>query len=77
MISKSGSQPQISRFLYIGPTVKCRSKLSFSSKKKKKKTLQISQLNQVFGLQKWKMTILTYTSIFQTIPVGRTVQICD
>ena len=44
-------------------------KISFSSKKK----LQVSQLNQVFGLQKWKITILTYTSIFQTIPVGRNI----
>ena len=35
MISKSGSQPQISQFLYmyIGSTVKYRSKFSFSSKK--------------------------------------------
>ena len=33
MISKGGNHPQISRFLYIGPTVKYRPKFSFSSKK--------------------------------------------
>ena len=33
MISKGGNHPQISRFLFIGPTVKYRPKLSFSSKK--------------------------------------------
>ena len=33
MISKSSNHPQISRFLFIGPTVKYRSKLSFFVKK--------------------------------------------
>ena len=33
MISKGGNHPQNSRFLFIGPTVKYRPKLSFSSKK--------------------------------------------
>ena len=33
MISKGGNHPQISRFRYVGPTVKYRPKFSFSSKK--------------------------------------------
>ena len=41
------TSPQLSRFLFIGPTVKYRPKLNFSSKK-----LQISKFYRVFGLQK-------------------------
>ena len=36
MISRGGSQPQISRFLYIGPTLNVDQNLVFRQKKKKK-----------------------------------------
>ena len=76
MISRGGSQPQISRF-YIGPTMKnIGQNLVFLSKKKKKKNTNLKILPD-FGLLKWEMTILTLVSSFQTIPVGCTVQICD
>ena len=57
MISRGGTQPQISRF-YIGPTMKnIGQNLVFLSKKKKKNTN--IKILPGFGLLKWEMTILT------------------
>ena len=68
MISKGGNHPQISRFLYIGPTVKYMPKFSFSSKKDINITILlgfwlIKVVNCYFvtiDLQTVNMQLLTY-----------------